>query len=164
MFDIDQGITLARENAFSLLEDAKTLLQAQSHGRAVALSLMAFEEFAKVILLIGVRETVTQLDAQLNRIIFRDHLAKLVATLNFLAIAQGQEMTEEMTRYINETVPKLQDAKERGLYVDFFSEKWHSPLDPDMMKMAKQMVDDTERFMLDIDGWLKDFRHIQPSE
>lgn len=156
--DINQGITLARENAFSLLEDAKTLLQVQSYGRAVALSLMAFEEFAKVILLIGARENVTQLDAQLTRIIFRDHLGKLAATLALLAIAQGQKISQENSSYINETVPKLQGLKERGLYLDFFYEKWHSPLDPDMKEMAKKTVEDTEHFILEIDEWLKDFR------
>jgi AbiV family abortive infection protein len=153
--NIERGIVLARKNAFSLLEDAKTLLQAQSHGRAVALSLIAFEEYAKVILLTGVRKGVTQLDTELNRIIFRDHLGKLAATLHLLAIAQGREEKEEVSRYVNETVRKLQDAKERGLYVDFFSEEWHSPLDPEMRQVAGKMVEDTERFILQIDEWLR---------
>jgi hypothetical protein len=58
-------------------------------------------------------------------------------------------------RLENETVAKLQAAKERGLYVDCFSEDWHSPLDPDTRQGAGKMVEDTERFILQIDEWLK---------
>ncbi len=154
---LDEGIALCHENSFKLLADSKILLDNESHGHSIALALMAFEEVGKMIVLVAIKHGITKVDQGLEKLIFRDHLAKLAMTLEMLAVAQGHELNEEITDYVNKTVPKLQSLKERGIYADYFSHEWHSPLDKDLEKIARKLISETDRFMAEIDRWLVNF-------
>lgn len=151
---LNEGIVMCRSNAYSLLNDAKRLMRARSYGHALSLAVMAFEEFGKMIILIAAKQGATEFDKQLSKMAFRDHLSKLAMVLQILAISQEYELSKSVSDYINQTVPKLQSAKERGIYVDYFSQNWHSPLEQEMEGAAKKFIPETEQFMEQVDKWL----------
>jgi len=154
--ELSSGVRLSDENSRRLLADSKILLESKSYGHAVASAVLALEEYAKKIILGAVKLGFTEMDAELRKILFRDHGSKIWMSLQALAHAKGFETTPEILEYLRWATPRLQSLKERGLYADYIKGGWHSPLDQDMEKIATSFISETEEILQALENWSKE--------
>ncbi len=150
------GVGFSDDNSRRLLADSKILLENKSYGHAVASAVLALEEFAKKIILVAVKLGFTEMDAELRKILFRDHGSKIWISLQALAHAKGFETTPEILEYLRWATPRLQSLKERGLYADYIKGGWHSPLDQDMEKIAASFISESEEILQALQNWSKE--------
>jgi len=159
--ELSSGVRLSDENSRRLLADSKILLESKSYGHSVASAILALEEYAKKIILVAVELGFTEVDAELRKILFRDHGGKIWMSLQALAHAKGFETTPEILEYLRWATSRLQSLKERGLYVDYFKGGWHSPLDQDMEQRAASFISETEGLLQALKKWSDDLLKLE---
>ncbi len=151
---LDEGAEVARANAWQFLEDAEHLSSRGSHGHAIALAMLAFEEYAKSGVFRAMKFDPALRDQLSERIANRDHVSKFMVALTGLLSVRGQTMTEELKQRITEIGGNLQSLKERGLYVNYYGGKWLTPQADDMRNAAEHTVSETRRLMDELErGW-----------
>jgi len=146
------GSEKSLQNVASLIKDAKLLLNIGSFGHSVALSMIATEECGKALILAAVCKGKTDLDKELQGIIFKKHVPKLYAPL--LELALSENFSKADVEYVKTLAPTLDKVKQRGLYVDFLKGKWVTPQDEDMKEIAKINLDYVERIYKSVEGYL----------
>jgi AbiV family abortive infection protein len=151
---LDEGIALCNRNACRFLKDADLLYSNRSYGHALAFSVLALEEQGRKIMLVAVKKKAIKIDRKLWNMMFRDHGQKLAMTFNIftktMKVKPPQEELEEIYRGIPSTVA----MKNRGLYVDFFKNSWHSPSDADVKRAAKTLLPWVKGVIRKTDRWL----------
>ncbi len=155
LHQLDRGIELSSRNARRFLNDAELLYSNRSYGHALALSILALEEHGRKIMLIAAKRKVTETDRELWRMMFRNHGQKLAMTFRIFAETLRQKPTEKELDDILRTIPDAVAMKNRGLYVDFFKNSWHSPFDADVKRSAKKILTWVKKVIQNTDQWIR---------
>lgn len=150
-FDAASGIQAARLNARALLESSQLLLNERRYAHAIALAVLADEEAAKGMLIMGIFLGVRQpADAWKD---YRSHTAK-TAHYNFAiesrAHAEFGPLSDDLATAAREggPTPEIMDAtKQLSLYSDCFADgeqvAWHLPANWATEEFAVQVVNET---------------------
>src|ERR1700730_11644399 len=154
------GMLRVRDNAASLLEDAKLLRQNGRIPRAYALAYVACEEAGKLSILVGTAtETVLgiPIDWKVKYKRFRSHDSKASQFLGFAraipmlleAVAAGRKSVDAEELMIKATAgvligPALFTKRNASIYCDFVENSFTSPADQIDDKMADQMIEFAE--------------------
>jgi len=152
---LDMGIRLCSRNARRFLKDAELLCSCRSYGHALALSVLALEEQGRKIMLLAVKEGVAESNKELQRMMFRDHGQKLAMSFNIFTQTLKVKPPQEELERIYRSIPDAVAMKNRGLYVDFFKNSWHSPFDADVNRAAKKLVPWVKMVIQKTDRWLR---------
>ena len=164
-----EGIKLAKENAYKILEDAKLLFENNRFQRSVTLSILAIEEAGKPNILRGILlqndEKLLKKDWQ-N---YRNHTAKNTMWILPNLFKTGARKMEDF-RKLFVSNPKhtkdLESIKQLSVYTDIFSKGvWSFPekaineeLAKEMLEVAKILVRNEELGLDSKEGleiWLK---------
>ena len=137
------GFKLSLENSKNFIDDAKLLLKTGSYGHSLGLSMLAMEECGKAGTLLVINDGIMELDKELTKFIFKNHKAKIMTALHNLALFENFKKAE--IDYIKSLAPQLDSAKQRGFYVDYIKNKWVTPQDDDLIKMAEININYTEK-------------------
>lgn len=152
---LDMGIRLCSRNARRFLKDAELLCSNRSYGHALALSILALEEQGRKMMLVAIKRKVTEVNRELWRMMFRNHGQKLAMSLNiFTQTLKAKPPQEELER-IYRSIPDAVAMKNRGLYVDFFKNSWHSPFDTDVKRAAENLLPWVKSVIQKTDRWLR---------
>jgi len=157
--DLPEGIGLCWRNTRFLVDDAWTLYRRRSYGHAMALAIIALEEFSKLNTLeeadtvaqaarSGHRDYRADYESEV-RAAFKSHKIKLANTLDFvkgeieealrkdtytLRRVLGEAPTDEE---IGDLTKSLRLLRASGLYVDYTeSRKWFDPNSPTLRETA----------------------------
>jgi len=137
------GFKLSLENSKNFIDDAKLLFKTGSYGHSLGLSMLAMEECGKAGTLLVINDGIMELDKELTKFIFKNHKAKIMTALHNLALFENFKKAE--IDYIKSLAPQLDSAKQRGFYVDYIKNKWVTPQDDDLIKMAEININYTEK-------------------
>jgi AbiV family abortive infection protein len=149
------GIRLCSRNARRFLKDAELLYSRRSYGHALALSVLALEEQGRKIMLVALKRNLIQMDKELWRMMFRDHGQKLAMSFNIFTQTLKVKPPQEELERIYRSIPDAVAMKNRGLYVDFFKNSWHSPFDADVKRAAEKLVPWVKGVIQKTDRWLR---------
>jgi len=105
--------------------------------------MLAMEECGKAGTLLVINDGIMELDKELTKFIFKNHKAKIMTALHNLALFENFKKAE--IDYIKSLAPQLDSAKQRGFYVDYIKNKWVTPQDDDLIKMAEININYTEK-------------------
>lgn len=155
---LDMGIRLCSRNARKFLKDAELLYSRRSYGHALALSVLALEEQGRKIILLAVKQKLVQIDRGLWRMMFRDHGQKLAMTFNIFTETMKVKPPQQELEKIYRSIPDAVAMKNRGLYVDFFKNSWHSPFDADVKRAAESILPWVGSTIQKTDRWLRSWR------
>jgi AbiV family abortive infection protein len=150
-----EGSDLSYRNAQRFITDAELLLSQGSHGHSTALAMYALEESAKSAVLQAMQYDPTLRDDLSEKIAMRKHVEKFMVALHIVQVNRNIETTDEIKKTLVETSGKLQSLKERGLYVDYYDEKWLTPLSQDLQRAASGVVKETRDLLKELDKLLK---------
>jgi len=137
------GFKLSLENSKNFIDDAKLLFKTGSYGHSLGLSMLAMEECGKAGTLLVINDGIMELDKELTKFIFKNHKEKIMTALHNLALFENFKKAE--IDYIKSLAPQLDSAKQRGFYVDYIKNKWVTPQDDDLIKMAEININYTEK-------------------
>ena len=152
---LDMGMRLCSRNARRFLKDAELLFSCRSYGHALGLSVLALEEQGRKAMLQAVKKGATELNRELWRMMFRDHGQKLAMSFNIFTQTLKVKPPQEELERIYRSIPDAVAMKNRGLYVDFFKNSWHSPFDADVNRAAKKLVPWVKMVIQKTDRWLR---------
>ncbi|MGA8856786.1 MAG: AbiV family abortive infection protein [Candidatus Bathyarchaeia archaeon] len=153
---LEEGANVARMNAWQFLEDAEHLLSRGSYGHAVALAMLAFEEYAKTGVFRAMKLDPPLRDDLSERIANRDHVSKFMVALRGVLSIRGQRPTPELNKRVLDIGGNLQSLKERGMYVNYYNGKWLTPQSDDMKNAAQHAISETRRLLEELESnWLR---------
>ena len=143
----DKGITLSKENAERLFENAKMLFEAKKYSSASYLALQGIEEIGKALLFLEYKREKKKITKSQWEKVFKDHTKKLEKVLEAITkhctkirVSEGFGKSK---KYLPEN--KVLKMMRRGLmqdkdefaYIDydFHRQKWLTPLKPDFIDL-----------------------------
>jgi AbiV family abortive infection protein len=154
---LDEGIQLCKENVDRLLYDAYILDKEGSHGHALALAILAMEEYAKKLILVASAISPGESDEPLEKA-FKSHDYKLEWACDRLIRAlpdasQGKPLQEK----VEELKKLLSTLKLSCLYVDHDDEMgWIDPNRPNVEGGAQTQVRYTEELIKATEPWVSE--------
>ena len=137
---LHKGIDLCHQNVTRFLEDADLLYKNQSYGHALSLAILALEEHGKKLILITLKKKLTRMDKELWSILFRRHSDKVAVTFRIFTETLEEKPPEDELEEVYRNIPKIDLMKQRGLYIDYFKDDWHSPFENDIKKAAIKLL------------------------
>lgn len=149
-----EGSRFSLENAKRLADDAQVLRQNQRFQSAFALSLTAWEEFGKAVLLFRYWKQKHNVDENEWFKVLRNHKMKRVAYVKNTDILYEKEgrppkSVEDMRKQLEKASKEMAEhfnlEREIGVYVDWLG-RWRSP-----SRLSTQLFSD---FPFDSDYWI----------
>lgn len=124
--EIPEGIRLCFENCKRLLDDSDFLNQNRRISGAIASLILAQEEFAKTIILLGYHKSGSGISKNQSGDIFSSHklrLKKFIRYFHTVELKSDENFIEKFSQFwfVN------QDLKENHMYVDMTKEGWKTP-------------------------------------
>lgn len=124
--NIPEGIRLCFKNCKRLFNDSELLNDNQRTSGAIASTILAQEEFAKTIILLGHYNSGTGISKNKSGEIFSSHSLRLKEFIKYfhtVATNSDEKGIETWTKFWSMN----QNLKENHMYVDWTKEGWKSP-------------------------------------
>ncbi len=145
---LEEAVLKVLENARELLEDAELLLENGRYARAYSLAHLAFEEMAKIPMIIrAASETIQGKEGDWSKLRKRltDHISKVTGGLMWAAFAgfidetTPDEDIQRMQRVI-ELTPEMNKWKNWSIYADRVGRRFQKPSETISPDIARRMV------------------------
>src|SRR5574341_107397 len=160
------GAALALKNSERLCVDARVAFDNDRYSTALALSVLALEEYGKGLMLYEANTKITKIDADLWHSKFEKHEIKLDSILRVLDTfpisPELKQQHQEELKFLRNSFQKWKNAKMEAIYLDWDASTgtWYYYNDkPDTQKQedAKEALELAERWLTIIKGTVGDF-------
>jgi len=165
-----EGCRLAIENAERLAEDSQVLRQNDRFQSAYSVSLDAWEELGKAVLLFGYYQRKQDISVEDWHQVLRDHKSKRVAYVNSMDILYGstppksvEQLKDDIKKAVEEWRKWFSLEREIGVHVDWIGANWRSPCKIDK-KWFTSIPFDSEYWATSVRLLCKDFRDKLPPQ
>lgn len=145
--DYDKGVTLSKENAERLIEDAKMLFEAKKYSSAFYLAVQGIEEIGKALLFLRYKREQKKITKSQWEKVFMNHVTKLeevqeainkhaTKTRFFEGFGKSKKyLPEEKVQKMIVGAIKLDKEKFAYVEYDFHRQKWLTPLKPEVIDL-----------------------------
>lgn len=152
--ELDTGIRLCAENVSRLLRDAELLLENNSYGHAIALSVLAMEEYAKKLILLAAKLNPGKFDNEVRDAFISHNLKLQLAVWMLMQSYPDVPVGEELMQIVTDMAGKLDSLKLASLYVDYDgSLGWFDPNKQDYRDTARVQIAYAKELVKRVDSW-----------
>lgn len=152
---LDTGILPCATNVDCLLRDAELLLKDNSYGHAIALSVLAMEEYAKKQILLAARLNPGKFDNEVRDAFLSHNLKLQLAVWMLMQEYPDVPGGEEFKQTVMDMAAKLESLKLVSLYVDYDdSLGWFDPNKQDYKETATVQITYTRELVSRVDSWV----------
>lgn len=154
--ELQEGIRLCTRNVERLVKDATILYEVGSYGHALALAILAMEEYAKKIVLVARKTHPDKFEGQIRRA-FRDHDFKLQLALDALMREFPDAPSgEQVASMVRDLASRISSLKQVSLYVDYDKKLgWFDPNKADYENVAGVQINYAQELVTKVDAWLE---------